>query len=68
LTRQVGFKDEKQRRYITVASKCSSILNRLEKTKQERQTDLKAERQVRVFTGRGCVCLGGGGRVGGVCA
>lgn len=41
---QVGFFDEKCRRYVSVASKSSSVLNRLEKTRQERQPDLKAER------------------------
>ncbi len=43
---QVGFYDEKLRRYVKVARKSNDILNRLEKTKRERQPDLKAEKEV----------------------
>eukprot|EP00878_Enallax_costatus_P022285 GHUV01023630.1.p1 GENE.GHUV01023630.1~~GHUV01023630.1.p1 ORF type:complete len:201 (+),score=28.94 GHUV01023630.1:190-792(+) len=42
---QVGFHDEKLRRYTKVARKNNDILNRLEKTKRERQPDLKAEKE-----------------------
>jgi hypothetical protein len=43
---QVGFFDERNRRYITIPSKSSQVLNRLEKTKQERYPNLKAEKEV----------------------
>jgi hypothetical protein len=50
----VGFFDEKCRRYVTVARKDTTLLNRLEKTKQERQPNFKAEKEVR--------CIAGGNR------
>lgn len=45
---QVGFFDEKCRRYVTVARKDTALLNRLEKTKQERQPNFKAEKEVMI--------------------
>jgi hypothetical protein len=56
---QVGFHDERCRRYTTVASKSSTVINRLEKSKQEKQPDLRAEKEVTYLKGGG----GGGKRV-----
>jgi hypothetical protein len=44
---QVGFFDEKLRRYTKVARKSNDILNRLEKTRRELQPDFKTEKEVR---------------------
>eukprot|EP00882_Tetradesmus_deserticola_P026559 GHRQ01029310.1.p2 GENE.GHRQ01029310.1~~GHRQ01029310.1.p2 ORF type:complete len:120 (+),score=33.48 GHRQ01029310.1:1033-1392(+) len=43
---QVGFHDEKLRRYTKVARKSNDILNRLEKTRRELQPDFKTEKEV----------------------
>jgi hypothetical protein len=43
---QVGFFDEKLRRYTKVARKSNDILNRLEKTRRELQPDFKTEKEV----------------------
>lgn len=48
---QVGFHDEKLRRFTKVARKNNDIMNRLEKTKLERQPDLKAEKEVSSLSG-----------------
>ncbi|KAF6262738.1 DUF814-domain-containing protein [Scenedesmus sp. NREL 46B-D3] len=42
---QVGFHDEKVRRYTKVARKSNDILNRLEKTRRELQPDFKTEKE-----------------------
>ncbi|KAF8058464.1 CCDC25 [Scenedesmus sp. PABB004] len=42
---QVGFADERLRRYVKVARRSSDILNRLERTRTERSPDLKAEKE-----------------------
>jgi hypothetical protein len=52
---QVGFHDERCRRYTKVARKANDILNRLEKTRRELQPDFKTEKEVsHMFVGRLC--------------
>jgi hypothetical protein len=43
---QVGFHDQKNVRHCKVEKKVNEIINRLEKTRQERNPDLAAEKQV----------------------
>jgi hypothetical protein len=45
--RQVGFHDPRKVRKAKVERKVNDIINRLEKTRQERNPDLQAEREVR---------------------
>ncbi|CAH1255390.1 CCDC25 [Branchiostoma lanceolatum] len=44
---QVGFHKQREVRVITVEKRLNEIVNRLNKTKQERQPDLRAEREER---------------------
>lgn len=46
-TPQVGFHDSKRVRKAKVERKISDVINRLEKTRQERSPDLRAEKEVR---------------------
>lgn len=50
---QVGFYDEKVRRYTKVPRKSNDILNRLEKTRRELTPDFKTEKEVRRGTAGG---------------
>lgn len=45
-TAQVGFKDQKQVRKITVVKRVNDVVNRLNRTKREACPDLAAEREV----------------------
>jgi hypothetical protein len=56
---KVGFVDAKRVRKAKVERKVNDILNRLEKTRTERNPDLRAEKEVRARRG------GGGGGCGG---
>jgi hypothetical protein len=54
--RQVGFHDAKRVRKAKVERKSNDIIKRLEKTRDERNPDLRAEKEVRQRV-RGCMWL-----------
>ena len=45
----MGFHDQKKVAFYKVDRKSNDIINRLEKTKEEKQPDFKAEKEVRAL-------------------